>query len=113
MNTFGKVFATALIWTAYLGVMLGFLLSDATLNMGGGNVVAVVAIMSIAAVLGTAAVNQQPDEKHHQEAEQKKLKRTEQSRIERLMQMMDEDDVVELEQILKEREVGAIRRVDS
>ncbi|MCQ3931528.1 MAG: hypothetical protein DPW16_13805 [Chloroflexi bacterium] len=113
MHSFGKFVATMTIWLAFLGVMIAVFASDAATTLGGGNVVAVIAILAIAAVLGTAAVNTASEHDSREQAERKKLKRTEQGRIERLMQLMDEDDIVELEEVLKEREVAAIRRTDN
>lgn len=115
MNPLGKFIATGVIWTAFLGVMVTVFLSEAAANMSSFGMVMIVAILALAAVIGTAAVNDQLGNEHKSPelAERMKPKRTEQGRIERLMQMMDEDDIVELEQVLKEREVEAIRRSDS
>lgn len=114
MNAIGRSIATAIIWLVFLGVMLAVFSANNTSNIGGGNLVAIIAILAIAATIATLGVNNHEFTSGNQEeAERKKFKRTEQGRIERLMQLMDEDDIVELEQVLKEREVGAMRRSDN
>ncbi len=116
MNALGRSIATATIWLVFLGVMIAVFESNATTEIGGGNIVAIIAILAAAATIGTLGVNNHEFTSGNQareEAERKKFKRTEQGRIERLMQLMDEDDIVELEEVLKEREVAAIRRSDN
>lgn len=116
MKDIGRFIATGTIWLVFLGVMIAVFESNANSNIGGGNLVAIIAILAIAATIATLGVNNHDftsGDQTREEAERKKLKRTEQNRIERLMQLMDEDDIVELEEVLKEREVAAIRRTDN
>ncbi len=110
-NSLFKV--TALIWTSYTIVMTILLTSADATTLGGEGIVIIAIILSIAAAAATTNIWQETSKITDNHTEEEKAKRNEFSRIERLARLMNEDDIVELETVLKQREYDALRRDDS
>ena len=107
-NSLFKV--TALIWSAYTIVMITLLTSAASISFG---VVIIAVILSVAAAGATSSIWQSMAKTVEDDRKQEKAKRDEFSRIERLTRLMNEDDIVELESVLKQRELDALRTDNS
>ena len=82
-------------------------------TLGGEGIVIIAIILSIAAAAATSNIWQETSKITDNHNDEEKAKRTEFNRIERLTRLMNEDDIVELETVLKQREYDALRHDDS
>lgn len=102
----GRAAATIAIWMIF-AVLLGSLLTSSTgaiANASGGNVLAVVIVLSIAAAGSTIAIWESGKESTSESRIPSKAKRTRRQRIERLMDSLEDDEIYELQSLLLARE---------
>lgn len=101
---------TRLIWVSFTIIMTVFLIGvfDSNNAMQDDKVIAALAILGATAVLGTSAIWSGATESDEERESSKKKRETQ--RMERLMQLMEDDDIVELETMLKSRELDRLRQ---
>ncbi len=111
MQAWPRVWATIAIWTALM-VILGVFLTLADMSyIGGGNATTIVITLALTAALSTWAVwiraggTTVQSEQH----DLSKAKRLDPRRVERLIEALDEDEIVELETLLLAREGDGAR----
>jgi hypothetical protein len=100
----GRAIATGLIWIAFAGISVSILTSPTSVVAGSpAAAFGVVLVFAIAAVISTAAMwtagQDQPSE-----ARLAKAKRVQRSRVDRLIEELDDDEIYELEARLLSRE---------
>lgn len=117
MRDFFRLITTVIIWGAFVpvvGVILSSPAGGAIERMNGGEIIALVAILTAGAVAMTYAVwhsgfqrGQFGDYQRAQSSEpanRSKTKRSPQDRVERLVDALDDDEIYELESLLLARE---------
>ncbi len=123
MRDFMRLITTLIIWGAFVpvvGVILSSPAGGAIDRMNGGEIIALMAILTSGAVAMTYAVwhsgfqrGQFGDYQHTRSsapATLSKVKRDPQGRIERLVEALDDDEIYELEALLLAREQEAEQR---
>ncbi len=112
MSERGLLGITALIWITFglVTMVLFIAASDSpTLVQDDGTTVVIMFSLAAAATLSTAVIWLGASRAVMQHGPHK-VKRNESTRMERLMQLMEEDDIVELESMLTAREYDSLRR---
>jgi hypothetical protein len=93
-----RLWATVVIWVAFIGFLAGFLMPEDTLF---GNV----AFLSIAAAISTAVIwgvfqRRSHDSEQDVTAHYGKLKHSSRDRLRRMVEQLDDDEIIELESLL-------------
>lgn len=110
MREFYRLLATGVIWVALM-VMLGLLFvfgTGPTSTLYGDAVFGIVLVTSVAAAASTYAVWESAYPASADQADAgsaaQKAKRLDRSRLQRLIETMDDDEIIELETLLTARE---------
>lgn len=109
MQAWPRLWATIAIWTALMVILGVFLTLADTSHIGGSNTTVIVITLALTAAASTWAVwvraSGEPVQVERQDVG--KAKRLDPRRVERLIEMLGEDEIVELETLLSCENEGA------
>ncbi len=102
-----RLWATVVIWVAFIGFLAGFLISPTSLagRMHEDTLFGIVAFLSIAAAISTAVIwgvfqRRSHDSEQDVTAHYGKLKHSSRDRLRRMVEQLDDDEIIELESLL-------------